>query len=208
MSQQNKDKSAVADDTKGLHGQLATIRKLEDQLIDLKHKFVATSASASEDPAAEDDPTFLLLTNAGRYLAIPISYVEEVIQMPALIGLPEEKRGVLGLINYHGAMVAAIDLGEIIGTGATKLAVDNALIICQSELLKFAIVIEEATDVITVGADEIQVSTEVLPGALKALGVVPFADEVALIIDILSVALSVQLDELSGKSSASDRKNA
>ena len=185
-----------AGDSTELRAQLEKIKALENQLTDLKHKFVEAAAVANDELALEDEATFLLLTNLDQLIALPISYVMEVIQLPALHTLAENVRGVAGLLDYHGEMMAALDLSELIGSGKTRLESERSVVICQSELLNFALVVDEVTDVVTVRKKDVQVATEVLPGALRALGVLRLPQRAAVIVDILSILLEVQLDRL------------
>jgi chemotaxis signal transduction protein len=93
-------------------------------------------------------------------------------------------------------MMAVVDFAELLGGKKSDIGVDKALIICSVGSLRFAMMVDEATDVITVSQDEIQVSEELLPGALNALGMIRAEEQPAIIVDALSIALSVQLDAI------------
>ena len=192
-----------------LSKQLAVIRTLENKLTSLKRRFVETSATANEALDEHGEPTFLLLTIVGRTIALPISHVEEVTQMTELRELPEKPQGVLGLADFHGEMLAVLDLSELIGSGRNSVLAEKALVICEIDLLKFAIMVDEANEVITVTPENIQVSSEILPGSLKVLGVLRYEEETALIVDVMSIMFSVQLDKIGGEAPAetSDGEN-
>ncbi|MDJ0762265.1 MAG: chemotaxis protein CheW [Myxococcota bacterium] len=196
MGQQETDNPKGAIEEKGLAARLEEIRDLEQQVIRLKHQFIEASAIIQEDESEEEDPTFLFLKDVGRLFAIPISHVEEVIQTIALIPLPEEVQGVAGLINYHGEMMAVIDFGVLFGAEEKEVTADRSLVICITELMRFAVLIDEASDVVTVPTQDIDVTDEVLPGALRALGVLRAEGEAILILDVLSIVLSVQLHKV------------
>ncbi|MCP4680516.1 MAG: hypothetical protein GY854_34540 [Deltaproteobacteria bacterium] len=202
MSQSEKDSIQLKTNTGEIKEQLDVIRTLESNLTDLKRRFVEASATANEALDEHGEPTFLLLTIADKSLALPISHVEEVAQMAALSELPKKPPGVLGLIDFHGDMLAVIDLSELIGTGRNSVSAQKALVICETELLKFAIMVDEATEVITVAPSSIQMSSEILPGALKVLGVLRYEERAALIIDIVSIMFAVQLDKIGDEASS------
>jgi chemotaxis signal transduction protein len=180
----------------GLERKLDEITSLEEQLIGLKQKYVESVALASEDSVRSDEATFLLLMNRNTLYALPISFVVEVIQMAAIRQLPEEVWGVAGILDYHREMMAVVDFAELLGGQKSSIGADKALIICSVGSLRFAMMVDEATDVVTVAKDEIQVSEELLPGVLNALGMLRAGEQPAIIVDALSVALSIQLDAI------------
>lgn len=196
MSQYGDSSSLNTEDSTKLRDQLDKIKALETQLTKLKHQFVEAAAVANEELAMEDEATFLLITNIEQVIALPIAYVEEVVQMVGLHTLAENVRGVVGLLDFHGEMMAVLDLSELVGTGKTMISAERSMVICRSELLNFALVVDEVTDVVTASRKDVQVATEVLPGALRALGVLRLPGRAAVIVDILSILLEVQLDRL------------
>ncbi len=180
----------------GLKTKLNEITSLEEQLIGLKQKYVESVALASVDAVRSDEATFLLLMNSDTLYALPITFVEEVIQMAAIRQLPEEVWGVAGILDYHHEMMAVVDFAELLGGQKNNVSADKALIVCSVGLLRFAMMVDEATDVITVAKDEVQVSEELLPGVLNALGMIRAEEQPAIIVDALTIALSVQLDAI------------
>ncbi|MCP4601884.1 MAG: chemotaxis protein CheW [Proteobacteria bacterium] len=192
----NQDETQEPTERKGLNEKLEKIRSLENKLTYLKHEFIATTAITTDELTLEDNVTFLLVIVSDRLVAIPVSFVDEVVQMAAVNTLPEEIRGVIGLVDFHRSMLAVIDLSELIGLDKSSLSTEKVMVICQSELLKFALMVDEAHEVVTVPIEDIQVSSEILPGVLKTIGVLRYAEQTTHIIDILSVVLSVELDKV------------
>lgn len=182
----------VVSDTDGMETRLSKIRKLEKKLVQLKHDLVVDAAQIVDDLADENEATFLLLTISEKVFSVPIACVDEVVQMAAVTPLPRKVWGVMGLVNYHGEMVAVVDMCEVIGLGKSDVTAEKTLLVCSLEKFKFAIMVDETTDVITVPKEDIQVAEEVLPGVLKAVGVLQVAGQAAIIIDVWSIALSVQ----------------
>lgn len=198
MSQKSEspDTAAFREHQGELAARLEKIRVLEQQLTSLKHEFVHAAAAAAEEAEDEDEATFLLVTNKEKLFAIPITYVEEVIQMAYVSSLPEDIRGVVGLVDYHGELMAVIDLSTLISGRPGSPTVDSALVVCRSELMKFALLVDEATDVVTIQKDNLQVGGQVLPGAVRAIGVLRADKQQAVIIDVISILFAVQLDRV------------
>lgn len=185
-------------ETMELTKRLDEIRTLEQRLIRMKRRLVESAAYSSEAAFEEGgDPTFLLLRCAGRLFSVPISYVEEVVQMVAVSDLPDVPWGVVGLVDYHGELITVIDLGEIVELPKSRVSPDKALVVCSLRPFRFGLMVDEATDVVTVKRQEISVTEEVLPGTLKATGVVKSEGRAAVIVDVWSIILAVQLGKLS-----------
>lgn len=194
MGKLNSSNKANGDnETRGvLNDRLEEIRALEKKLINLKHKYISDTAYYGGGTGEERDATFLLIKIAGKVLALPLGYITEVVQLAAIAPLPERVRGVIGLVDYHGSALAVIDMADLMRAGPTRLSIDKLMVICSSDYVEFAVVVDEASDVITVDEKDVQVPEEVLPGALKALGFVKTPDGGALILDVMSIVFSIQ----------------
>jgi purine-binding chemotaxis protein CheW len=134
--------------------------------------------------------------NLGALFALPITYVEEVVQLTEFQSLPEEIWGVVGIVDYHGIIIAVVDFGQLLSAKRSPLSRDSVFVICSLDSRKLALVVNEASDVVTISNEEIQMADEVLPGVLNATGLIKVEDETVIIVDALSIALSVQLDGL------------
>jgi purine-binding chemotaxis protein CheW len=173
------------------------INLLEAELIELKRSLIEQAATIP-DEVDDGSVTFLLISSAQRLFAIPINQVEEVLQMVATSPLSNKKDEVMGLVNYRGQMIAVLDFRQMVGQEAGTLRASSSLVICRLSSHTFALMVDETTDVLTIGKEAVRVEEEVLPGVLKAVGVVSIPDGVAIILDMRSLALSVQLDTLEG----------
>ena len=92
--------------------------------------------------------------------------------------------------------MAVIDLSTLISGHRGKPTVDSALVVCRSDLLRFALLVDEATDVVTIQKEDVQVGGQVLPGAVRAIGVLRSEKQQAVIIDVISILFAVQLDRV------------
>lgn len=172
--------------------QIDQIRLLEDRLIALKRDLVRSTASASHAFNNDDRLTFIRVRVADKRLAIPVYYTVEVVPMVELIPSSEAIAGVAGLLNYHGEVLAVIDVGELLGMRKTAVTPDKSMTICRLGSFDFALLVDDVTDVVTVRSDEMKVEEEVFPGALKAIGIVKVKDQTSIIVDLWSIAVAIQ----------------
>jgi chemotaxis signal transduction protein len=172
------------------------IRELERRVIELKRALLTGSSAADPGLEAGGEITFVLARCAGHLMAVSISYIEEVVQMPALRSLPGGAQSVVGLLDYHGEILAVIDLGRLAGGERSPVTRDRALLICEVPPRRVGLMVGEITDVATVGAESISVGEEVLPGALRAAGVLRAGEETAYIADVAWIALGADLAEV------------
>ncbi|MFO8072563.1 MAG: chemotaxis protein CheW [Polyangia bacterium] len=172
------------------------IRELERRVIELRRALLTGPGVADPGLEAGGEATFVLARCAGHLMAVSISYIEEVVQMPALRSVPGGARSVAGLVDYHGEILAVIDLGELAGGERSPVTRDRSLLICGVSTRRVGLMVEEITDVVTVGAESISVGEEVLPGALRAAGVLGAGEETAYIADVAWIALGADLAEI------------
>ena len=168
------------------------IRELETRLVSLRRELLRIGPAAARPVEAGDTTAFVLLRAAGKLLAVGAPWVQEVVAMVALSPLPEVASSIAGLLNYHGEMLAVVDLAALMGVTRFAISPDQILAVCAWEEYRFSLLADEALDVVWVREDEIRTAEEILPGALRSAGVVTVGGQPAVIIDVWSTALSVQ----------------
>ncbi|MBN1653197.1 MAG: chemotaxis protein CheW [Deltaproteobacteria bacterium] len=178
--------------TKEIEKQIIQIRELEDRVIALKRQLLRSSSLLSISQLDQDRLAFVLLRFDHGHLAIPLHFVLEVIQMVELIPASETVPGVLGLLNYHGKVLAVIDIGELIGRKKSVITSEKSMAICRLEPFDFALIADDVSEIVAVGPEDVEVAEEILPGSLNAIGVVKTKDQTALIIDLWSIVTSIQ----------------
>lgn len=173
--------------------QLEHIRRLEKELVKLKQDLVFSTATFALDPTLSD-LNFLLIKIGDEVLAAPISFVEEVVEMPALKALREDAKTVAGLVDYHGDLLAVIDVAQLMGMERARITSRKALVICRVEPRTFALMVDEAMEVVTTSPDAVTVSDEVLPGMLRAAGMLKLDNHgTAFIMDLGWLSTGAQL---------------
>jgi hypothetical protein len=106
------------------------IRALEAKLLGMK-KDLLFRAAAVDDGGADRSLSFLLVRAGGRLFAAPITQVDEVVEVPSLTPLGEGVRTIAGLCNYHGRMIAVIDVAELSGGARAGLSPEQVLVVCS-----------------------------------------------------------------------------
>ncbi len=179
-------------DIRILEHQLDEIHRLEAQLIRLKRDLLESKPKNPDAIASTVETAFLILSNDTQKWAIPVEQVEEVIEMVAVVSPQKPHEGVVGMINYHGELIALFDLGELSGMGKTPINPENIIVVCIFGESLFALMAKETTDVITVDGGSIKIADEVMPGMLEELGLIQTPELTAAIIDVWSAVLSIQ----------------
>lgn len=178
-------------DFREIEAQLDQIRLLENQLISLKRGLVGLTSLSSIHRGNESSLTFITLKIRGKPIAIPILFVLEVVQMVELIPTSQSIEGVSGLLNYHGDILAAIDIGALLGLPKFEVSEDKAVAVCRLKHFRFALLVDEIDDIVTVETNNLKVEEEVLSGSLKAVGVLKTNEQTSAIIDLWSVVVSI-----------------
>ncbi|MDD5310018.1 MAG: chemotaxis protein CheW [Deltaproteobacteria bacterium] len=173
---------------------LAEIHALEKKVVRLKREVMG--AAAGQGGIFQDvvgDLSFLVFTLRGKRLALPAGMVDEVVQMATLTELPVGSHAVLGLLNYHGATIAVIDLAELLGAASARPGPEQVLVLLGFGGTRFAVVADDVVDVVRVSSVAMVVADEILPGAIRASGVVPVAGERVVVVDVGSILLAAEL---------------
>lgn len=191
------DAARDAADSQRMTASIGEIRDLERRLAGLRRALLAGGAPGADAGAGPDADLDLLLVRCGDHLlALPLRYVEEVVQMPALAPVPGGARALAGLVDYHGTLAAVIDLGRLVGGQPTAVTRFQSLVVCEVAGRPLAVQVDEVTDVVTVPGSRIRVAEELLPGALRTAGVVTVGSAAAHLVDLAWIALGTELSEL------------
>jgi chemotaxis signal transduction protein len=190
-----------ADDWGEVRIRIEEIRELERKIIERKQALLLASAAAPLEQAAEQ-LSFLLLQTGDKTLAISLSYVDEVVQMPALEPLENDVTAIAGLANYHGETIAVIDVAAIATGTPREIAPSLALVICSVGSRRIGLMVDDSIEVVTVPRGAVTVSDEVLHGALRTSGVLRLPQGSAHVVDALWITLGVELANLVGEDAA------
>jgi len=94
--------------------------------------------------------------NDQRY-AMPVNIVETVVRIVEIMPIPGAKDYIKGIINFHGEVIAVIDLRHKFTLPDRQTELTDQLIIIQGSNRKFAVMVDSVIEVIQ--CDEDNVST-------------------------------------------------
>jgi len=178
------------------------IRALEEKLLGLKKNLLLGAATidlGNEERALN----FLVMRVGGNLFAAPISYVDEVVELPALLPLQDSVKTIAGLCNYHGRMLAVIDVAELTGGAKTTIASNRVLVVCEVAPRAFALLVDEALEVIVASSQSVTLADEVMTGVLRSAGVLKLeGNATAQIIDLSWLAIGAQLASVLSRDAA------
>jgi purine-binding chemotaxis protein CheW len=188
-----EDKADAQRATGGTQTRVEEIRELEARLVGLKKELLFRAATVRR-AGAEGSLSFLVARVGQSLFAAPILNVEEVVELPALVPLPDAARTIAGLCNYHGRMLAVIDVAELTAGTRTALSASCVLVICEIPPRVFALLVDEVLEVIVADESAVTLADEVMTGALRSAGVLSLPGGVtAQIIDLEWLAIGAQL---------------
>jgi chemotaxis signal transduction protein len=163
------------------------IKALEEQLISLKRDLIQDRTRAAGIENQNATLPLALFSVANRLIGLPLSHVEQVELMPAIAEVIEQREAVIGMVNYHGEHLSVIDLGVTAGLRRSEVSPDRVLIICNQPY-RFALVVDEAVDVITIRERDLLFSEDILIDRSLTVGYVRWRDKPVAVVDLLLLA--------------------
>jgi purine-binding chemotaxis protein CheW len=104
----------------------------------------------------------LVFQLAAREYALPIESIVEVLRMVALAPVAHSPAGLSGVVNLRGRVVPVLDLRVRLGLASQPVDLTTPLVIVALRELVFGQIVDSATEVLGVSADNIEI-----PGALS-----------------------------------------
>jgi purine-binding chemotaxis protein CheW len=68
---------------------------------------------------------------AGAWYALPLGVVVEVGRVPATTRVPNTTAPLVGVANWHGRVLAVLDLGPLLGAGPVRRGAGARLVVCR-----------------------------------------------------------------------------
>jgi purine-binding chemotaxis protein CheW len=180
----------------GIAASIGEIRELELRLAGLRRALLAGGAPRTDGEEGASGFELLVVRSGDHLLALSLAFVEEVVQMPALAPVPGGGRALAGLVDYHGEVLAVIDLGRLVGGQPTPVVRSQSLVICEVGGRRLAVQVGEVVDVASVAGARVRVTEELLPGALRTAGVVTIDGVTAHLIDLAWIAMGTELADI------------
>jgi purine-binding chemotaxis protein CheW len=96
----------------------------------------------------------LLVRLGDQRYGLPLSAVERVLPMAAVLALPESRDGLLGMLNLHGAVLPVVDPRVRLGMATPQVAADQRLILLRGEA-RFLVWVDEVHDVVALSPEAV-----------------------------------------------------
>lgn len=106
---------------------------------------------------------FCVLTfrTQGQVYALPVTAVDQLIEMVAINPIPEAPPAIQGVINVHGEIVPVLDLRLRLGLPFKPYQLRTPIILMQANGRSLALVVDEVDTVIELNPTDIQTSNSV-----------------------------------------------
>ncbi|MBN2529782.1 MAG: chemotaxis protein CheW [Deltaproteobacteria bacterium] len=202
MTDPKRDDSRSARISGGLFDKIEEITRLENQVVNLKRQLLLDSAQGFGDEQLEN-PSFLLVHSGKHVFAAPLKYVDEIVEMPHIEALLNPISSIAGTVNYHGDLLAVIDVEELTTSASTPMESSQVLVICTIDHRRLALKVDEAIEVVTVAQSDITMSDTVMPGISKSSGLIKLPDNnSALILDLIWIGVGAHLGSILSEDAA------
>jgi purine-binding chemotaxis protein CheW len=143
----------------------------------------------SPQPAAADSlertiDRMVIFRLGTQAYALPISRVQEIQQLVAVIQLPDTYRALVGLVNLRGEVVPAIDFRLLVGMPSRPYSLQTPMVIVRSGEQLVALIVDQVDDVVVLPDDCLQPPARLYALADKMIGMCRLRDELVYLLDI------------------------
>ena len=140
----------------------------------------------------------LVFSIDGSHYAVRLLIVERVIPMVEVSPLPNAPAITLGVINYHGNIVAVVDIRRRLNGSSREYGLADKLVVATTARRMLFFPVDEVLGVREVALDSVAAPNSILPGIGHVEGMVSLPDSVLFIHDLemfLSLDEEQQLSE-------------
>jgi len=110
----------------------------------------------------------LITISIGEHLyAIDVMQVREIRGWTASTPLPHAPAHVLGMINLRGTILPVIDLGSLLGVGATQVSASAVVMVAQIGTEQVGLLVDAVCDIVTVSENMVQEAPNVGGGRVR-----------------------------------------
>lgn len=128
--------------------------------------------------------SLVVFSIAGQRYALNLPVVERVVCMVEVSPLPKAPVVVLGVINFHGQIIPAIDIRRRFGHSPSHYGLTSCLLVAQTSRRKLTLPVDEILGVQEVPSENVTLPDAVLPGTGLVAGIAALSDGVLLIHDL------------------------
>jgi purine-binding chemotaxis protein CheW len=126
----------------------------------------------------------LVFSIGGCHYALRLLMVERVLSMVEVSPLPNAPAVALGVINYHGTIVAVVDIRRPLNSSLREYGVADQLVVARTARRMLLFPVDEVLGIREIVADSVAPPNTILPGIHHVEGVVALPDSVLFIHDL------------------------
>lgn len=138
--------------------------------------------------AAAADRECLLFRCSGRLLGCETSQAARVLRPPRLVPLPSASDVVVGLFNYRGRIIGAIDITPLLGLGQATASGWQWLIVLKGKQFLTGLLVDDVLGIEVIPKDALANTAADQPGFLPKTFVVN--DQTALLLSVETLLAS------------------
>lgn len=120
----------------------------------------------------------------GQRYALHLPAVERVLRMVEVSPLPKSPAIILGVINFHGQIIPAVDIRRRFGHSTSPYGLSSCLLVARTKRRTLALPVDEVLGVQEVPSETVTLPDAVLPGTGLVAGIAALSDGLLLIHDL------------------------
>jgi purine-binding chemotaxis protein CheW len=130
------------------------------------------------------DRTFLQFRVANSIYGVPVTSVIEIIRIVAFQPIPNPAPDLLGMVNVRGRVIPVFDLCRTLGVGDRPLSLRMYIVIADVEGEALGVVVDDVQDVVSVPAEQYQISRAIGGGDSFTAGVARVASDLLTVLNL------------------------
>jgi purine-binding chemotaxis protein CheW len=127
---------------------------------------------------------YLLFDLSGQRYGLPVGLVREVTPVVLGVSLPEPPPMVESAIDYHGQIIAVLDVRRRFGLPAKPVDLRDHLIVCEAVGRTVALRVDQVLELADIPAEAIAQASDAIPGVGQVAGIARTPDGLVLIHDL------------------------
>lgn len=105
------------------------------------------------------DYRYSVLSLSGKYFAVEVFKVNEVLNTPKISKIPNAHKSIVGVFNLRGQIYPLIDIRYFLNLEVKPISDKDYVVILEEDGGSFAIVVDKVIDVVTLDSNKIQIPT-------------------------------------------------
>lgn len=120
----------------------------------------------------------------GQRYALGLDVVREIQQIVEFAGVPEDREGVLGIVDIRGEAVLAVDGRALLGLEPEPYTLDTPMLVVEGPAGRVALLVDVVDDVIELGGEDVVPAAGVTPYLSGLQSVVHGGEGLVVMLDV------------------------